>query len=96
MRTLGGGGAWAGIGGRGGSTAAEVSTSLHVEELQEEFILSDSIDRHAKQLELGSGGIWSIYCNTKNPLVHPPLYPLSCLLSQGRVRLRHPWQPGAP
>ena len=75
--------------------AVEVSTSLHVEELQEEFILSDSMDRHAKWLELGSGGVRSIHCDTKNPLVHPPLHPLSYLLPQGRVRLRHPWQPGA-
>ena len=78
MCTWGGGGALVDMGGRGGSTSAEVSTGFYVEELQEEFRLTDSMDRHAKQLELGSGGIWSIYCNAKNPLVHPPLHPLSC------------------
>ena len=31
--TQGGGGALAGVGGRGGSTAAEVSTGLHVDEI---------------------------------------------------------------
>ena len=52
---------------------------------------------HAKQLELGSGGIQSIHCDTKNPLAHPPLHPpKSYLPPQGKVHLRHPSQPGAP
>ena len=36
----------AGGGERGGSMAAEVSTSLHVEELREGTVLKDSIDKH--------------------------------------------------
>ena len=91
MCTWGGGGALAGMGGRGGRMAAEVSTSLHVEELQEEFILTDSMDRYVKQLELGSGGVQSIHYGTKNPPVCPPHHSPSCPLPQGRVCLRHPW-----
>ena len=59
--TLGGGvGALVGGEGRGCSTAAEVSTGLHIEELQKGVVLQDSMDKHAKRLELGSGGIQSI------------------------------------
>ena len=43
----------------------EVSTDLHTEELMKGFVLEDSADRHVKQLELCSGGIWSIHCYAK-------------------------------
>ena len=81
IHTQGGEGALAGVGGRGGSMTAEVSTGLHVEESREGTVLKDSMDKHAKQLELGSGGIWSIHCNAKNPLAHPPLHPPESYLS---------------
>ena len=72
MRTQGGGGALAGREGRGGSTAAEVSTGLHVEESREGIVLKDSMDKHAKWFELGNGGVWSIHYDAKNPLVDLP------------------------
>ena len=97
MHTRGGGEALAGVGRRGGSTTAEVSTSFHVEESREGTVLKDSMDKHAKQLELGSGGVQSIYCNTKNPPARPPLHPLESYPSpQGKVHWRCPSRPGAP
>ena len=97
IHTQGGVGASVGREGRGGSTATEVSTSLHIEELQEGVVLQDSTDKHAKQLELGSGGIQSIHCYTENPPAHPPLHPLMSYPSpQGKVHPQHPLQPGAP
>ena len=86
-----------GVGGRRGSTTMEVSTSLHVEESREGVVLEDSTDKHAKQLELDSEGVQSIYCNAKNPPVHPCLHPPTSYLSPlGRVHLKHPLWPGAP
>ena len=97
MCTQGEGGALAGVGGERGSTAVEVSTGLHVGESREGVVLEDFTDKHAKQLELGSGGVWSIHCGAKNPPAHPPLPPLMSYPSpQGRVCLQHPWLPGAP
>ena len=97
MHTWGGVGALVGREGRGSSMAAEVSTGLHVEESREGVILRDSMDKHAKQLELGSGGIQSIHCYTENPPAHPPLHPLMSYPSpQGKVHPQHPLQPGAP
>ena len=97
MHTQGGVGALVGREGRGGSMAAEVSTGLHIEESREGVVLRDSTNKHAKRLELGSGGVWSIYCNTKNPLAHPPLHPpMSYPSPQGKVHLQHPLQLGAP
>ena len=76
MRTWEEGGALVGGEGRGGSTAVEVLTSLHIEESREGLVLKDSTYKHTKQLELGSGDIWSIHCDAENPLVHPPSCPL--------------------
>ena len=95
MHTQRGGGDLAGVGRRGGSTSIEVSTGLHAEESTTGVIFGDSIERHAKQLDLSSGGIWSIYYGAKNPLTYSlpqPLtpYPLSL------ERTHPPWQPGAP
>ena len=42
------GGALAGIGGRGGSMAVEVSTGLHVEESREGVVLQDSTNKYAE------------------------------------------------
>ena len=91
MCTQGKGGALAGVGGERGNMAVEVLTSLHVGESREGVVLEDSTDKHAKQLELGSGGIWSIHCNAKNPLTCLPLPPpMSYSSPQGRVYLQHP------
>ena len=55
----------------------EVSIGLHTEESTTGVIFEDSMERHAEQLELSSGGIWSIYCGTKNPLAYPLPQPLT-------------------
>ena len=81
MHTWRGRGTLAGVGGRGSSIAVKVSTGLHVEESREGVVLEDSIDKHAKQLELGSEGLQSIHCNAKNPLVCPYLHPPASYLS---------------
>ena len=97
IHTWRGGGALAGVGGRGSSIAVEVLTSLHVEESREGVVLEDSTNKHVKLLELGSGGIQFIYCNAKNPLICHHLYPLASYPSSlGRVHLQHPLWPGAP
>ena len=97
MRTQGGVGASVNRGGRGCGTSAEVSTGWHVEELQKGVVLQGSTDRHAKQLELGSGGVQSIHCDTKNPPVCPPHYPpMSSPSPWGKVHPRRPSQLGAP
>ena len=68
----------------------EVSTDLHTEELKERFVFEDSTDRHAKWLELCSGGVQSIYYSAKNPLTCPLPHPLvSYPPSLGRVSLWH-------
>ena len=77
--------------------SVEVSTGLHIEESTIGIIFKDSIKKHTKQLELSSGGVQSIHCSTKNPLVYSLPQPLTpCLPPLGRTHLLHPWLPRAP
>ena len=81
----------AGDRGRGCSISVEVSPDLHIEESREGGVFRDSTDKHVKQLELGSGGIWSIHCSAKNTPVHLlPHLLMSCLSPLKRV---HPQCP---
>ena len=56
---------------RGASISGEVITGLHTKESEYKVVFDDSMGRHAKWLELSSGGIWSIHCSIKNPPEHP-------------------------
>ena len=78
--------------------SGEVLTDLHTEESKCKTVFSDSMGIHAKHLELGSGGIQSIHCSTKNLLEHSllPLYLALDLLALGRELLMHLWPQGAP